>query len=82
VDSCALAEALQYAVLVLEDVADYTSRHCSDCLKNRYRAEQALMAIKKMLDVPLYRDILPEQAKKLRSTVRKLENQARKMLGE
>jgi hypothetical protein len=82
VDNCTPAEALQYAVLVLEGVADYTSRHCSDCIKNRYRAEQAVMAVKKMLGVPLYRDILPQRAEKLRATVRKLEADARKMLGE
>ncbi len=82
VDKCTLADALQYASLVLEEVADYTSRHCSDCIKNRFRAEQALTAIKKMLDVPLYRDILPERAEKLRASVRKLESEARKMLGD
>jgi hypothetical protein len=82
VDKCRVAEALQYAVFVLESIADYTSRHCSDCLRNHYRAEQALIAIKKALDVPLYSDIHPASADKLRAAVRKLETEARKMLGE
>ena len=82
VDKCKVAEVLQYAVFVLESIADYTSRHCSDCLRNHYRAEQALIAIKRVLAVPLYSDIHPASAEKLRGAVRKLEAEARKLLGE
>jgi hypothetical protein len=40
--------ALVFAVKMLEQVQQYTSKHCTDCMMNRFRAESIISHVKSL----------------------------------
>lgn len=67
-DKEALVRALYFAVETFHDVRNWTSKHCDDCVRNRWRADDAISRLMKMagLGADCYTD-WPLRAETMRS---------------